>query len=107
MERGLRRAAAAATVASVTATDATTATSFPSRSLRRLEKRRFRKTRLFANRPPSKRRSRLAANRRVVLLGRFGEPLTTPTGVALELPFRWSTKYCDQETELCYYGYRY
>lgn len=22
-------------------------------------------------------------------------------------PFRFSTKYCDEETGLCYYGYRY
>ena len=91
----------------MTATDATPTTSFPSRSLRRLEKRRFRKTRLFANRPPSKRRSRLAANRRVVLLGPFGEPLAATGTVAAEMPFRFSTKYQDAETGLLYYGYRY
>ena len=39
--------------------------------------------------------------------GPFGEPLTTPTGVGLELPFRFSTKYEDTETGLLYYGYRY
>ncbi|MEI7776336.1 MAG: RHS repeat-associated core domain-containing protein, partial [Verrucomicrobiota bacterium] len=39
--------------------------------------------------------------------GPFGEPLTTPTGLAAEMPFRFSTKYQDVETGLLYYGYRY
>ena len=77
------------------------------RPVRRCGNSRFRKTHVFANRPPRQRRSRLAANRRVVLLGPFGEPLTTPTGVAAEMPFRFSTKYQDAETGLLYYGYRY
>ena len=78
----------------------------PSHPLRWRGNTRFRKTRLSANRPPSKRWSRLAAIRRVVLLGPFGE-LATPTGLAAELPFRFSTKYQDAETGLLYYGYRY
>ena len=84
-----------------------TPTPLPNRPLRRRQNTRFRKTHVSANRPPHQRRSRLAANRRVVLLGPFGEPLTTPTGVGLELPFRFSTKYQDAETGLLYYGYRY
>ena len=39
--------------------------------------------------------------------GPFGEPLTTPAGLAAEMPFRFSTKYQDAETGLLYYGYRY
>ena len=104
--RGLRRAAEAATIARVIALDATTVTT-SCRPQRRRENTRFRKTRLSANRPPGKRRSRLAANRRVVLLGPFGEPLVSTGAVAAEMPFRFSTKYQDAETGLLYYGYRY
>ena len=82
-------------------------TSLHTRPKRRRGKTRFRKTGLSANRSPAERRSRLAANRRVVLLGPFGEPLTTPAGLAAEMPFRFSTKYQDAETGLLYYGYRY
>jgi RHS repeat-associated protein len=39
--------------------------------------------------------------------GPFGELLTTPSGLALANPFRFSTKYQDDETGLLYYGYRY
>ena len=77
------------------------------RPVRRCGNSRFRKTRLSANRPSRQRRSWFPASRRVVLLGPFGEPLTTPAGVGLELPFRFSTKYQDAETGLLYYGYRY
>ena len=80
------------------------ATSCP---LRRRGNPRFRKTHLFANRPLGKRRSRLPAKPRVMLLGPFGEPLTTPTGLAAELPFRFSTHYTDQETGLVYAKRRY
>ena len=84
-----------------------TPTPLPTRPQRRRGNTRFRKSRVFTNRPPRQRPSRLAAKRRVVLLGPFGEPLTTPTGVGLEMPFRFSTKYQDAETGLLYYGYRY
>ena len=84
-------------------------TSLHTRPKRRRGKTRFRKTGLSANRSPAERRSRLAANRRVVLLGPFGEPLLPVTAgtVAAEMPFRFSTKYQDAETGLLYYGYRY
>ena len=86
-----------------------TPTPLPTRPQRRRGNTRFRKTRLLANRPPRQRRSRLAAKRRVVLLGPFGEPLLPVTAgtVAAEMPFRFSTKYQDAETGLLYYGYRY
>ena len=42
-----------------------------------------------------------------MLLGPFGEPLTTPAGLAAEMPFRFSTKYKDTETGLYYYIHRY
>jgi RHS repeat-associated protein len=42
-----------------------------------------------------------------VLLGPFGEPLRATGAVAKANPFRFSTKYCDEETGLVYYGYRY
>ena len=83
-----------------------TPTSLPTRSLRRRGSARFRKNRLSANRPQNKRRSRLPAKRHVVLLGPFGEPLTTPAGVAAEMPFRFSTKYQDAETGLYSYIFR-
>ncbi len=38
--------------------------------------------------------------------GAFGEPLAT-NGNAASLPFAFSTKYRDSETELYYYGFRY
>ena len=105
--RGLHRTTRAATLAPVTATDTKPPNSLPSRSLRRLEKRRFRKTCIFGNHPPLQRRSRLAANRRVVLLGPFGEPLASTGMVAAEMPFWFSTKYQDAETGLLYYIHRY
>ena len=83
-----------------------TPTPLPTRPQRRRGNTRFRKTRLLANRPPRQRRSRLAAKRRVVLLGPFGERLIPPTGVGLELPFRFSTKYQDAETGLYSYIFR-
>ena len=83
-----------------------TPTSLLTRPLGQRGNVRFRKIRLFANRPPFKRRSRLAAKRRVVLLGPFGEPLIPPTGLAAEMPFRFSTKYQDAETGLYSYIFR-
>src|SRR5690625_2371994 len=38
--------------------------------------------------------------------GAFGEPVMR-TGAAREMPFGFSTKYTDFETDLLYYGYRY
>ena len=39
--------------------------------------------------------------------GPFGESLRTTGPAALDNPFRFSTKYTDDETGLLYYGYRY
>ncbi|HWA08329.1 MAG TPA: RHS repeat-associated core domain-containing protein [Opitutaceae bacterium] len=37
----------------------------------------------------------------------YGELLMQKGGYAVANPFRWSTKYTDEETDLVYYGYRY
>ena len=81
-------------------------TPHPTRPLRRRRNTRFRKAHVFVNHPLRKRWSCLPAKPRVVLLGPFGEPLTTPTGVGLEMPFRFSTKYQDAETGLYSYIFR-
>ena len=39
--------------------------------------------------------------------GPFGEPLRATGAIAKANPFRFSTKYTDQETGLLYYGYRF
>lgn len=39
--------------------------------------------------------------------GPFGEPIRVTGPNARTNPFRWSTKYWDQESELSYYGHRY
>jgi RHS repeat-associated protein len=39
--------------------------------------------------------------------GPFGEPLRATGELAKVNPFRFSTKYTDDETSLCHYGYRY
>ena len=39
--------------------------------------------------------------------GPFGEPIRATGPVAFVNPFRFSTKYCDDETSHYYYGYRY
>jgi RHS repeat-associated protein len=39
--------------------------------------------------------------------GPFGEPIRATGPMANANPFRFSTKYCDEETGLVYYGYRY
>ena len=39
--------------------------------------------------------------------GPFGEPLRASGPMSRSNPFRWSTKYTDDETDLVYYGYRY
>ena len=81
-------------------------TPHPTRPLRRRRNTRFRKAHVFVNHPLRKRWSRLPAKPRVVLLGPFGEPLITPSGLAAEMPFRSSTKYQDAETGLYSYIFR-
>jgi len=39
--------------------------------------------------------------------GPFGEPIRTSDGGAKENPFRFSTKFSDDESDLVYYGYRF
>ena len=39
--------------------------------------------------------------------GPFGEPLRATGAMAKANPFRFSTKYTDEETGLCYYGRRF
>ncbi len=39
--------------------------------------------------------------------GPFGEAIRRTGTLAAQNPFRWSTKYTDDETDLVYYGYRY
>ena len=99
----MRRDAPAATLLAVQATPIP----LPNRPSRRRGNSRFRKTHVFAKRSAFKRRNRFPAQRRVVLLGPFGEPLVSSGTVAAEMPFRFSTKYNDSETGLLYYGYRY
>ena len=52
------------------------------------------------------RQTRVVANPRITVEGPFGEVLKK-TGAAGSVPFRFSTKYQDEETGLLYYGYRY
>ena len=52
------------------------------------------------------RQARLAAKPRISVGGPFGE-VVKKTGAASSVPFRFSTKYQDDETVLLYYGYRY
>jgi RHS repeat-associated protein len=47
------------------------------------------------------------ANSRTTTLGPFGETLRATGPMARLNPFRFSTKYQDDETDLLYYGYRY
>ncbi len=53
-----------------------------------------------ANRPPP-------AKSRTCFEGPFGEVLRATGPMAKVNPFRFSTKYQDDETELLYYGFRY
>ena len=50
---------------------------------------------------------RLARNPRTCFEGPFGELLRATGTMAKANPFRFSTKYQDDETDLVYYGYRY
>ena len=48
-----------------------------------------------------------AKNPRTCFEGPFGEVLRATGPMAKANPFRFSTKYQDDETDLLYYGYRY
>src|SRR5208283_3739186 len=50
---------------------------------------------------------RLRKNPRTCLEGPFGEVIRATGPMAKANPFRFSTKYQDDETDLLYYGYRY
>ena len=50
---------------------------------------------------------RLRGNPRTTTLGPFGEVIRATGPMAKSNPFRFSTKYQDDETDFLYYGYRY
>ena len=70
-------------------------------------RRAFRKTHCSSKQayPPQNRR--LPANSRTTHLGPFGELIRATGPMAKLNPFRFSTKYQDDESDLVYYGYRY
>lgn len=49
----------------------------------------------------------VGANSRTTHLGPFGEIIRATGSMAKANPFRFSAKYCDDETDMDYYGYRY
>ena len=76
-------------------------------TIRRSIRRRFRK--IPVCRPSSQvvGKKRLPENAQTCLEGPFGELLRATGPMAKANPFRFSTKYQDDETDLVYYGYRY
>ena len=69
-------------------------------------KRVFRKTTTFKKQSYLPHSSRVRTNPRTSRAGPFGE-VVKKTGTTSANPFRFSTKYQDDETGLAYYGYRY
>ena len=80
------------------ATDRTWA-GFPARSFRKACRARFRSYHPL--------NSLLPARARTCFEGPFGEVIRATGPMAKANPFRFSTKYQDDETDLLYYGYRY
>ncbi len=77
------------------------------RGLRERAGARFRKPcrpRFYLHRSQSK---PLATTARTCFEGPFGEVIRKTGAMANAMPFRFSTKYQDDETDLLYYGYRY
>ena len=66
----------------------------------------FRNPPISRKRPYIVRTSRVSAYPRISIGGPFGE-VVKKTGTGSSVPFRFSTKYQDDETGLAYYGYRY
>jgi RHS repeat-associated protein len=69
--------------------------------------RRFRKARSARDRSQLPAIWRLHKNPRTCFEGPFGEVIRATGPMAKANPFRFSTKYQDDETDLLYYGYRY
>ena len=69
--------------------------------------RRFRKARSGRERPQLPVHWPLSENPRTCFEGPFGEVIRATGPMAKANPFRFSTKYQDDETDLLYYGYRY
>ncbi len=67
----------------------------------------LRKTACCAKRAYLRRYTALLAKSRTSIEGPFGEVLRATGPMAKANPFRFSTKYQDDETDLDYYGYRY
>ena len=55
----------------------------------------------------SQQNQRVGAKSRTTTFGPFGEVIRATGPMAKANPFRFSTKYQDDETDLLYYGYRY
>ena len=69
--------------------------------------RRFRKARSARDRSQLPANWRLHKNPRTCFEGPFGEVIRATGPMARANPFRFSTKYQDDEPDLVYYGYRY
>ena len=69
--------------------------------------RAFRKNRCSGKRTHLVQNTPLPAKSRTTNLGPFGELIRATGPMAKLNPFRFSTKYQDDETDLIYYGYRY
>ena len=67
----------------------------------------FRKNRCSGKRTHLVQNTSLPAKSRTTNLGPFGELIRATGPMAKLNPFRFSTKYQDDETDLVYYGYRY
>jgi RHS repeat-associated protein len=74
---------------------------------RRLSTGRSRKARCPSSRAHPFDNQRLSKNPRTCFEGPFGEVIRATGPMAKANPFRFSTKYQDEETDLLYYGYRY
>jgi RHS repeat-associated protein len=71
------------------------------------DKRRFRKARICRQSPQPTRNRRLGKKLQTCFEGPFGEVIRATGPMVKANPFRFSTKYQDDESDLLYYGYRY
>jgi len=77
------------------------------RNPRASRKCRLRKARCGQRLPEALTRQRVSETPRTCFEGPFGEVIRGTGPMAKANPFRFSTKYQDDETDLLYYGYRY
>jgi len=77
------------------------------RNPRASRKCRLRKARCGQRLPEALTRQRVSETPRTCFEGPFGEVIRATGPMAKANPFRFSTKYQDDETDLLYYGYRY